>query len=90
VRNQGYVVLERYLWENIGVFCIFEILYFFCIFELIENMCHTTRAVERTLKEKENYFSIFSNHLEESVTRRKRPDRHNKNEREPLFYFSIF
>jgi len=48
------------------------------------------RAVGRTLKEKENYFSIFSNYLEESVTRRERPDRHNKKEREPLFYFPIF
>jgi len=30
-------------------------------FELLENMCHTTRAVEQTLKEKKkkNYFWYF-------------------------------
>ena len=48
------------------------------------------RAIGQTLKEKENYFSIFSNYLEESVTRRERPDRHNKNEREPFFIFLYF
>jgi len=41
------------------MFLYFENLYFFCIFELLENMCHTTRAVEQTLKGKENSFSIF-------------------------------
>jgi len=34
-------------------------LYFFGFFELLENMCHTTRAVEQTLKEKETIFGIF-------------------------------
>jgi len=36
-----------------------KILYFFGIFELPENMCHTTRTVGQTLKEKRNYFGIF-------------------------------
>jgi len=57
-----------------------KILYFFGVFELLENMCHTTRAVGQTLKEKENYFLVFFlNYLEGSATRRERPDRHNKN-----------
>jgi len=62
---------------------------FFGVFESFENRCHTMRAIGQTLKEKENYFSIFSNYLEESVTRRERPDRHNKNEREPFLFFYI-
>jgi len=33
--------------------------FFWCFFELLENMCHTTRAVGQTLKEKENYFWYF-------------------------------
>jgi len=37
-------------------------LYFFGVFfELLENMCYTTRAVGKTIKEKENYFGIFQN-----------------------------
>ena len=38
------------------MFLYFEILYFF---ELLENMCHTTRAVGQTLKEKEKHFWYF-------------------------------
>jgi len=37
-------------------FIFWNFIFFFCIFELLENMCHTTRAVGQTLKEKENYF----------------------------------
>jgi len=33
--------------------------FFLCFFELLENMCHMTRAVGQTLKEKENYFCYF-------------------------------
>jgi len=73
------------------MFLYFEILYiFFGVFELFENMCHTMRAIGQTLKGKENYFSIFLNYLEESVTRRGRSDRHNKNEREPFFDFFFY
>jgi len=38
------------------IFLYFEnYIYIFDIFKLLENMCHTTRAVGQTLKEKENY-----------------------------------
>jgi len=47
------------LFENVDVFYILEFYIFFCIFELQENMCHTTRAVGQTLKEKENYFFVL-------------------------------
>jgi len=43
------------------MFLYFEIfiLFFFGIFKLLENMCHATRTVGQTLKEKENYFWCF-------------------------------
>jgi len=42
------------------IFLYFENFVFFCVFfELLENMCHTTQAVGKTLKEKENYFWYF-------------------------------
>jgi len=64
-------------------------LYSLGIFELLENMCHTTRAVGQTLKEKEKYFVVF---LKISVTRCGRPDKHNKAKRTffIFFYFFIF
>jgi len=43
------------------------------------------RAVGQTLKEKENYFWYFLNYLEDSVTRRERPDIHNKNWKRIIF-----
>jgi len=92
MRNQGYVVLEKLVCLEMLMFLYFEILYIyiFFIFELLENTCHTTRAVGQTQKEKEN-FSIFFGLVEESVTRREWPDRHNKNVKEPFFlFFFIF
>jgi len=44
------------LFENIDIFIFLK---FYIFFELLENMCHTTRAVGQTLKEKENYFWYF-------------------------------
>jgi len=60
------------------------------IFELLENMCHTTRAVGQTPKEKEKYF--FFVFLKISVTWCRRPDRHNKAKRTFFisFYFLFF
>jgi len=44
------------LFENVDIFIFLKFTYFFGIFELLENMCHTKRVVEQTLKEKEKYF----------------------------------
>ena len=42
------------------MFLYFEnFIFFLYFFELLENTCHTTRAVEQTLKVKENYFWYF-------------------------------
>jgi len=42
--------------ENVDILYFLKFLYFFVFLRLFENMCHVTRAVEHTLKEKENYF----------------------------------
>jgi len=40
------------------IFLYFKFI-FFGIFELLESMCHTTRAVGQTRKEKEKLFLVF-------------------------------
>jgi len=50
-------------------------------------MCHTTRAVG--LKEKENYFSIFSNYLEVSHDASGRTDTIKMKENPFLFFYIL-
>jgi len=55
--DKDHVVLKNDIFcLKILILLYFENFVFFGIFELVENMCHTTRAVGQTLKEKENYF----------------------------------
>jgi len=50
-------------------------------------MCHTTRAVGQTRKEKEKLFLVF---LKMSVTRCERPDRHDKVKENIFIFFDFF
>ena len=50
-------------------------------------MSHNASGRTDTTREKKDYFWYF---LEMSVTRCERPDRHNKDEREPFLFFLLF
>jgi len=55
-RMKDHIVLKKLICLKMLIFLYFEnYIYIFDIFKLLENMCHTTRAVGQTLKEKENY-----------------------------------
>jgi len=72
------------------IFLYFENFVFFGIFfESLENMCHTTRAVGQTLKDKKKVFLVI---LKMSVTRCGRSDTHNKAKKNIFRFlnFSIF
>ena len=60
VENQGSRSSKKrlFVWKC-WCFSILKILYFLGNFELLENMCHTTRAVGQTLKEKEKYYFLY-------------------------------
>jgi len=61
VENQGSRSSKRHFCLKKFIFLYFENFVFFWCFLNYLKMCHTTWAIVKTLKEKENYFIIFEN-----------------------------